>query len=332
MRETNQKRRIGLYWLLGFAGLVFILLVWRFYEASRMPHLIDWIGNDFLRLWLQPYFQLGNVPVTPIFLIKSLIYIILIIIIARFIRRMIRSHLLVHTSLDIGQQYALERGIQYVVLVVGLVIGLQSLGLNLSTLMVMGGAVGFGIGLGFQTVANNFVAGIILLIERSIKVGDRVEVGELNGDVIHIGPRATYIRTNDNINVIVPNAEFTEKRVINWTAEDRQIRFSIPVGVSYGSNPEQVRDILLRVASEHPDVLQNPKPDVIFIGFGESSLDFELRVWTIRRVQTPQILKSELYFPIFRAFGENGIEIPFPQRDLHLKSANVPITLSRRSE
>ena len=158
-------------------------------------------------------------------------------------------------------------------------------------------------------IANNFVAGIILLIERSIKVGDRVEVGELNGDVIHIGPRATYIRTNDNINVIVPNAEFTEKRVINWTAEDRQIRFSIPVGVSYGSNPEQVRDILLRVASEHPDVLQNPKPDVIFIGFGESSLDFELRVWTIRRVQTPQILKSELYFPIFRAFGENGIEL-----------------------
>jgi small-conductance mechanosensitive channel len=332
MSETKQKRQAGLYWLLGFVALVVLLLAWRLVTAFRMPRFLERFGSDFFRLWSQPYFQLGNVPVTPIFLVKSLVYIILIILIARFTRRMIRLHLLVHTSLDIGQKYALERGIGYIVLVVGLIAGLQSLGLNLSTLMVMGGAVGLGIGLGFQTVASNFVAGIILLIERSIKVGDRVEVGELNGDVVRIGPRATWVRTNDNIDVIVPNSEFTEKRVINWTAENRRIRFSIPVGVSYGSNPNQVREILLKVAADNPDVLQDPKPDVIFKGFGSSSLDFELRVWTIHRVQTPQVLKSNLYFPIFRAFGENGIEIPFPQRDLHLKSANMPIIFRREGE
>jgi small-conductance mechanosensitive channel len=330
MNKGKEKKRIGWYWLLGFAAFVVLLIVWRLIEVFKMPRLLEgvseWFSTDFVRLWSQPYFRLGNVPVTPIFLIKSLIYIVLIILIARFTRRMVHSHLLIHTSLDIGQKFALERGIGYVVFVVGLIVGLQSMGLNLSTLMVMGGAVGLGIGLGLQTVANNFVAGIILLIERSIKVGDRVEVGELNGDVVQIGLRATWVRTNDNINVIVPNSEFTEKRVINWTAEDRQIRFSIPVGVSYRSNPEQVREILLKVSAENPDVLQYPKPDVIFVGFGDSSLNFELRVWTIRRVQTPNILKSELYFAIFRAFGEHGIEIPFPQRDLHLKSASAPIT------
>jgi len=197
---------------------------------------------------------------------------------------------------------------------------------------VLGGAVGIGIGLGLQTVANNIMAGIILLIERSIKVGDRVEVGSLNGDVIHIGARATWVRTNDNIDVIVPNSEFTQKPVTNWTAEDRQIRFSIPVGVSYASDPEKVREVLLEVAAGHPDVLPDPKPDVVFREFGDSSLNLELRVWTVRQVQTPQRLKSDLYFLIFRAFRENAIEIPFPQRDVHLKSATMPIRLDRQSD
>ncbi|MBN1568221.1 MAG: mechanosensitive ion channel [Acidobacteria bacterium] len=281
-----------------------------------------------MRLWSKPYFHLGNVPITPPFLIKSFVLLLIIILAARAIRRLVRYQILARTSLDIGQQYALERGIGYLVFVIGFMIVLQSIGVNLNSLIVLGGAIGIGIGLGLQTVANNFTVGIILLIERSIKVGDRVEVGSLNGDVVHIGARATWVRTNDNIDVIVPNSEFTQKPVTNWTAEDRQVRFSVPLGVSYGSDPETVRDILLNVAAEHADVLPNPKPDVIFRGFGESSLDFDLRVWTARRVQTPQILKSELYFRIFQAFRENGIEIPFPQRDLHLKSVSAPISLS----
>jgi small-conductance mechanosensitive channel len=325
MVRPRQKGTGVLRSVLSLTGLLVLLLAWRMLELRRMPRITRLVGDDFVRLWSEPYFTLGNVPITPAFLVKTFIFLILIILAVRVSRRLVRSQLRAHTSLDVGQQFAIERGTGYVVFIIGLIIGLQTVGINLSSLMVLGGAVGIGIGFGLQTVTNNFIAGIILLIERSIKVGDRVEVGELNGDVVQIGMRATWVRTNDNIVVVVPNSHFTEKPVTNWTADDRQIRFSIPLGVSYGCDPEKVRDILLGVAVAHPDVLANPKPDVVFKGFGDSSLDFELRVWTIQQVQTPQILKSDLYFRIFRAFRENGIEIPFPQRDLHLRSVSAPI-------
>ncbi len=327
MSEPKPRSSPGLRTLGLLAALLALLLGWRILSPYSLPRLAELVGDDFIRLWSQPYFTLGDVPVTPAFLIKSFIFVIFLLLTSRITRRLIRYHVLVHTSLDIGQKFAVERVAGYFVFVIGLIIGVQSAGVNLSSLVVVGGAIGIGIGLGLQTIANNFLSGLILLVERPIKVGDRVEVGELNGDVAHIGPRATWIRTNDNIVVVVPNSEFTENRVINWTANDRQIRFSVPVGVSYGSDPEKVREVLLAVASAHADVLQNPKPDVIFTGFGDSSLDFELRVWTTRQVQTPQVLKSELYFPIFRAFRENGIEIPFPQRDLHLRSVDLPLPI-----
>jgi small-conductance mechanosensitive channel len=184
------------------------------------------------------------------------------------------------------------------------------------------------LGFGLQNIANNFVSGLILLTERPIRVGDRVEVGGTNGDVVRIGARSTWVRTNDNVVIVIPNSEFINSRVTNWTANDRQVRFAYPVGVSYGCDPERVRDILKEVASRHPDVLTHPSPEVVFSGFGDSSLDFQLKVWTITRVQTPLPLGSELYYAIFAAFREHGIEIPFPQRDLHLKtiSASLPVT------
>jgi small-conductance mechanosensitive channel len=325
MKETKPKDGDGLRSILFFLGLLVLLLAWRLLAPLGSKHIARWIGDDFIRLWSQPYFHLGTIPITPAFLIKLFVFLVIIVLAARYSRRFVRSQILVHTSLDIGQRFAVERGVGYIVFVVGFAVGLQSMGVNLNSLVVLGGAVGIGIGLGLQTVANNFTAGIILLIERSIKVGDRVEVGALNGDVMRIGPRATWVRTNDNIIVVIPNSEFTEKPVINWTAEDRQIRFSMPVGVSYASDPERVRDILLDVAAGHPDVLSNPSPSVIFKEFGDSSLNFDLRVWTVRQVQTPQVLKSDLYFRIFQAFRENGIEIPFPQRDLHLRSASAEL-------
>jgi small-conductance mechanosensitive channel len=331
MKWTKPKSGVGVRNLLFLAGLIALLLVWRVFSPALFPYLARWLSDDFVRLCSQPYLNMGNIPITPSFLIKSFILLLIIILAARFIRRFVRYQILARTSLDVGQQFALERGVGYIVFVIGFIVVLQSIGVNLNSLIVFGGAIGIGIGLGLQTVFNNFIAGIILLIERSIKVGDRVEVGSLNGDVVHIGARATWVRTNDNIDVIVPNSELTQKPVTNWTAEDRQVRFAVPLGVSYGSQPETVREILLKVAAAHPDVLSSPKPDVIFRGFGDSSLDFELRVWTTQRVQTPQILKSELYFLIFRSFQENGIEIPFPQRDVHFKPANMSIPQGRQS-
>jgi len=314
--------------LLYFALILAALIAWRFLSPYSLPRLKDTVGEDFLKLWSQPYFYLGDLAVTPSLLIGAFFYIVFLAVVTRVTRRVARRHVIDHTSLDVGQKFALEKGLGYIVFLLGLIIGLQSMNINLSSLAVIGGALGIGIGFGLQSIARNFISGLILLIERPIKVGDRVEVGELNGDAVHLGARATWIRTNDNIVVIVPNSEFIENRVTNWTANDRQVRFSVPLGVSYGSDPEHVREVLLRAAVAHPDVLESPKPDVIFVGFGDSSLDFELRVWTTRQVQTPQVIRSELYFHIFKAFREEKIEIPFPQRDLHLKSAPAHITIA----
>ena len=203
--------------------------------------------------------------------------------------------------------------------------GLHFIGLDLTSFALFTGAVGIGIGLGFQNIAKNFASGIVLLIESSVKVGDRIEIEGLQGDIVYIGSRGTWVRTNENVVIIVPNTEFIEGRVTNWTANDRNVRINIPLGVSYESDPERVRQVLLEVARDHPDVLLDPAPDVIFTSFGESSLDFELRIWTSKQVTTPRIITSDIYFNVFAAFKREGIEIPFPQRDLHLRSSSIPV-------
>jgi small-conductance mechanosensitive channel len=276
-----------------------------------------------------PYLTLGNFAITPAFLVKAFLYLVLLSGITGYSRRLI-ERLLDGTPLEAGVKFTFARGASYVVFTLVLVVGLQSLGINLNSLAFFGGALGVGLGLGMQSIAKNFVSGMILLFERPIKIGDRMQLGELQGDVVSIGARGTWVRTNDNIMIVVPNSEFTENRVINWTANDRQVRISAPLGVSYGSDPLKVREVLLDVAQHNPDVLSAPSPDVILTGFGDSTLDFELRFWTERRVQTPKIICSDVYFEVFRAFKEHGIEIPFPQRDLHIRSVHpaMPLTES----
>lgn len=237
-----------------------------------------------------------------------------------------QKRLLVHTPLGPGQQYAVARVLSYLIFLFGLIVGLQSLGVNLNSLVVIGGALGIGVGLGLQAIVSNFVAGLILLIEAPIKLGDRIQVGSTYGDVVRLRGRCTWVRTNENVVIIVPNSEFINQSVTNWTANDRQVRISISVGVSYESDPPTVRDLMLTIARSHPDVLADPQPEVIFTEFGDSSLDFELRIWTVKQVQTPARLKSDLYFSIFEAFRREKIELPFPQRDLHIRSVSDPIS------
>ncbi|MDH4251636.1 MAG: mechanosensitive ion channel, partial [Nitrospira sp.] len=225
----------------------------------------------------------------------------------------------------LGVRHAIGAIVRYIVVAIGLVIILQTAGINLSTLTVLFGALGIGVGFGLQSITNNFVSGIILLLERPIKVGDRIEVGDVHGDVVNISPRATTIVTNDNIAIIVPNADFISSKVVNWSYTNRDVRFNFPIGVSYGSDPEQVRRILLEVAQAHRGVLKEPGPSVLLDGFGDSSLNFVLRVWTREFSTIPGVLRSELYFSICRAFKEEGIEIPFPQRDLHIKSGTLNV-------
>ena len=289
---------------------------------GHLPSLLGGLRADVRDALIHPYFEIGKLPITPVFLVKAILFLFLLSVVTGAIRRFLLHRALMRTSLDEGQRYAFAHIMGYVVYLTGLLVGLQLVGLDLSSLVLLGSAIGIGLGFGLQNIANNFVSGIILLTERPIRVGDRVEVGGTNGDVVRIGSRSTWVRTNDNVVIIIPNSEFINNRVTNWTANDRQVRFSVPLGVSYGSDPERVREVLLEVAGNHPDVLKDPEPEILFAGFGDSSLDFELRVWTIARVKTPLPLSSELYFSIFRALKENGIEIPFPQRDLHIKTVS----------
>jgi small-conductance mechanosensitive channel len=323
------KFKIPLRMLLGGLLLAAVAVLWNWHIiASRPVGEVEGAAHKVLGATL---FEIGHLPVTPLFLLKVVAFIFLLSVFAHVGRKAMSTRILARTSLDEGLQYALATGTGYLIFFGGAIIGLQSLGLDLSSLAFLGGAVGIGVGVGLQSIVNNFVSGLILLVERPIKVGDRVEIENLTGDVIQIAARSTWVRTNDNVVIIVPNSEFTAQRVTNWTANDRCVRISLPIGTSYSSNPEQVKQLLLKVAAEHPDVLADPAADVVFIDFGDSSLDFELRVWTINQVRTPQILKSDLYFSIFRVFQEAGIEIPFPQRDLHLRSVSVPIALAQPS-
>jgi small-conductance mechanosensitive channel len=290
--------------------------------------LVGRLSIDLGKIFYHPYFHIGKTGITPVLLIKVVVFVLLLTFVSHQVRRFMQSEILVRTSMDRGQQFATARITGYLIFVVGMMVGLQSIGVDLSSLVVLGGALGVGVGFGLQNIVSNFVSGLILLVERPIQLGDRVEVGGTNGDVVRIAARSTWVRTNDNVVIIIPNSEFISNRVTNWTANDRQVRFPVPLGVSYNADPAEVREVLLQVALSHPDVMKDPSPEVRFVDFGDSSLDFELRVWTITQVQSPQKLTSDLYFMIFKAFGERGIEIPFPQRDLHLKSVAVPVPVS----
>jgi small-conductance mechanosensitive channel len=191
------------------------------------------------------------------------------------------------------------------------------LGLDLGKVAIIAGALSVGIGFGLQNVVNNFVSGLILLFERPIKEGDSVELAAVSGVVEKIGMRSSIVRTWQGADVIVPNATFISSAIVNWTLRDEVRRIDIPVGVAYGTDPERVLDLLLGVAQQHSGLLAEPEPFAMFVRFGESSLDFELRAWT-----AVDFLRvgSELRVAVNRALNDAGIEIPFPQRDLHLKS------------
>ena len=290
-----------------------------------LPKLLGWFSSNTRHVLDYSIFKIGALPITPLFIAKSGLFLVVLIAASKLMQRIMVGRLFKHLSIAESLKFALGRFITYLVFLGGLFIGLQSLGVNLSSLVVFGGAVGVGVGLGLQNVVSNFVAGLVLLIEQPIRIGDRVETKGTLGDVIRIAARSTWIRTNDNIVIIVPNNDFINNSVTNWTANDANVRIGLPVGVGYNSDPEMVRKILLEAAGDHPNVLKEPAPDVIFTDYGDSSLNFTLRVWTAEQSHTPAILKSDLYFTLFKMFAEHGIELPFPQSDLHLRSSDIPL-------
>ncbi len=276
--------------------------------------------NEIFGVFTKPLFQVGQTPVSLATMVEFIVVITTVVLLSRLIRRLLRTRVLARTKLDVGQQYAIARIASYVVLVIGLLISVETFGVKLSSLAVIAGALGVGIGFGLQNIVSNFVSGLVILAERPIQIGDRVDLGNNTvGKVMRIGARATHVLTNDNIMVIVPNSEFINSRVVNWTHIDPRVRLRINVGVSYRSDPHLVEKLLLEIAEGNPSVLKNPVPTVVFKEFGESSLNFELRVWADDMAHRPGTLESQLNFAIWDKFKEHGIEIPFPQRDLHVK-------------
>ena len=220
-----------------------------------------------------------------------------------------------------GVGISINRLINYAFVIVGAVFGLSAIGIELQNLTVVVGALGIGIGFGLQNIVNNFASGLILLFERSIKVGDIVQIRGDWGTIKNLGLRATVVETFDRSEMIVPNSDLVSSTVTNWTLSDRQTRLIVKIGVAYGSDIQRVTRILLGIAQENPFVMKFPEPAVFFMNFGSSSLDFELRVW-VADIDIRLKTMNQINYEIERLFRENAIEIPFPQQDLHIKSVD----------
>jgi small-conductance mechanosensitive channel len=238
----------------------------------------------------------------------------------RIFQRFLADRVLVQTRLELGVRDALATGVSYVGYVLAALITFAVLGLDVSNVALIFGALSVGIGFGLQHVVSNFVSGLILLIQRPIKTGDWIVVGDQQGYVRRISVISTEIQTFDAAAVIIPNSTMLSSQVVNWHLHNKLGRVIVRVGVAYDADPEQVRKVLLACAEQNSDLLKRPAPQVIFQAFGESSLDFELRFF-LREIDELLRVSSDLRFAIKKAFAEAGIEIPYPQRDLHIRGA-----------
>jgi small-conductance mechanosensitive channel len=302
----------------------------------------SWLGPVFLAAaipaaeveqWFDyPIVRLGEQTITVLTIAKIFLWITAVLVLNVVFQRMILRRVLKRTRLAQGLQFAIAKMFGYIVVILGFYVALVVNGVNLSSLAVVAGALGLGIGFGLQNIVANFVSGIVLLAERPLAVGDRIEVNGVAGRVVKIALRATTVMTNDNIAIIVPNLDLTSHPVINWSHGGPSVRLRLPVGVAYGTDPERLKTLLLAVAAAHQEVMKTPAPTLYFDSFGDNALNFELAVWTESMAQAPRRLRSELNFMIERTLRESGVEIPFPQRVVHLRAAAADAPVAAKSE
>ena len=243
-------------------------------------------------------------------------------LVVRTLTSLIRSRVLQAMGTGRELQDAIALLIQITLTALGLLVLLQAVGIDISSLAILASVIGVGVGFGLQNIANNFISGLIILFERPVQVGDFVKLGDLTGTVERIGIRSTEISTLDRVTIIVPNSEFIDRKVINWSHGYPVSRLHIPLGVAYESPVKRVRQAVLEAAKRHPQVLRYPKPQLWFEGFGDSSLDFDLLVW-IREPRLQARIKSDLYYLLEANLRRYQIEIPFPQRELRVRSSDV---------
>ena len=290
----------------------------------------DTFGN-MKSVFVTSLFEVNETPVTLLGLFRVMIIVFIAWVISRGARGAIKHLSERSSSVNQSSIYALSRVIHYVLLSLGVVIGLSSIGVDFTKFALLASALSIGIGFGLQTLVSNFVAGLIILFEKSMKVGDFVELESgVTGEVLEINMRSTLVTTNDNIDILVPNSEFVSKSVINWTMRDAYRRLRVPFGVAYGSDKELVKKAVLEAAANVKWTLNTTskvrEPQVWLVNFGDSSLDFELVVWIIpEAVKRPSGVQASYLWEIESKLAEYKIEIPFPQRDLHLRSGfNAP--------
>ena len=312
---------------LGFAQFILwattIFVICRLFPVTR--HWLDFLFAILVNTFNKSLFSLGGNEFSIISLLFLIALFIVVIILSGYITNLLRTKVLQVTRMTRGSQEIISIITKYGLISLSTVILLQAYGLNLSSLALIGSALGVGIGFGFQDIARNFASGIVLLFERSIQVGEHLGVVE------EVRTRSVVIKTLDRISIIVPNSRFLNEEVINWNHRRSVSRIHLPVGVAYGSDVKKVKSALLQAAAEHIEVLRNPSPQVFFIAFGDSSLDFELLIWTSDPSRQSPV-KSDLYFRIAEIFAEQQIDIPFPQRDVNLKTEDMSIKLPSQLE
>lgn len=307
---------LGVVVFIGVIALTSILVIWRIFRNPREA--------------LQGVFSFGFTLGTQRISVGLILAAIGILYGAFFIswalQKLLTEQVLARRQADPGVRFSIARLVHYVVIFIGFLFALGALGLELTKITIIFGALGVGIGFGLQTIVNNFASGIIMLFERPVKVGDYIELDGQWAEVKKIGLRATVVQTFERSDIVVPNSNLISNQVINWTLSSRIVRLIIPVGVAYGSDIPLVLETLKACATSNPNLMKNPEPQVLFKSFGASSLDFELRIW-IRDVDDRQTTNSELHQEIDRRFREANIEIAFPQSDLHLRSVEESVHL-----
>jgi small-conductance mechanosensitive channel len=269
--------------------------------------------------------RLGAINLTIGVLLFLVIGLTLLFPLTKVLQRWVARGVLARTRMDVGAREAVGSIVRYAVLVIGFLMIIQLAGIPMTAFAVVAGAVGLGVGFGLQTIASNFISGIIIMFERPVKVGDRIEVGEVHGKVTAINARATTVLTNDNISVIVPNSRFISENVVNWTHSGDLVRFRVPVTVPYGTDSRRVERLLLEAGRRCPDVLERPEPSVRLSSFGENGIIFELLVWSSSLVHRKGKLLSDVNFLIYDTFRQNGVDIPRPQRELYVRSGGTPV-------
>ena len=295
---------------LAFANV--ILLVWGV-SAEALEVLYGYFFNGFL---------IGSLNVIPARIVVAILMFSVLLAVSGWVRKSLENRWLVGSRMERGTREALVTMSGYAGVAIAILVALSVAGVQFTNLAIIAGALSVGIGFGLQNIVNNFVSGLILLFERPVKTGDWIMVGSTEGYVKRISIRSTLIQTFDRADVIVPNSELISGQVTNWMLYDPRGRVKVPIGVAYGSDTNLVKDILLKIAEEHPKVITDgstTEPKVLFMGFGDSSLNFELRAFIQNIDERLQVI-SDINFAIDAAFREHAIEIPFPQRDMHVRN------------